>query len=73
MVTGDHFVLARGENGRFVWELWGSNHPTGPIARSGRDYASAAAAKKSMKSARLAMVGAVEVTGDLRIDDRSRR
>lgn len=70
-MTGDHFVLSRSDDGKYFWELWGSHHPTGPIAKSGRGYQSRVSAKRAMKSAYDAMTGAVMNGGELRIDDQS--
>jgi uncharacterized protein YegP (UPF0339 family) len=70
-MTGDHFVLLKDKNGEFRWELWGGHHPVGPIARSGRDYPSAASAKRAMQSAYTAMAGVADENGALRIEDRS--
>lgn len=71
-MTGDHFVLSRSEDGKFYWELWGSHHPRGPIAKGSRSYQSRTSAEKAMKSAHSAMVSALDADGELRIDDQSR-
>jgi uncharacterized protein YegP (UPF0339 family) len=67
-MQGDYFDLIKTGNGKYRWELWGSHHPTGPIARSGRDYTSVQNARNSMKSARNAMMGAVDDKGEVRVN-----
>ena len=68
-MTGDHFTLFK-KNGQWHWALWGRNHPTGPIAKSGQGYASPSAAERSMESAHRAMHGAIHDSGKLRIERR---
>lgn len=53
------------KNGRWHWELYGSNYAHGHIARSReRGYDSKAAAAKSVGSAGLALLGAVDAGSD---------
>lgn len=69
-MTGDRFVINRGNDGLYYWELWGASHPTmKPIARSDRGYQSASNARKSIESARKAMENAVNSDGSPRITD----
>ena len=70
-MTGDHFVLLR-QDRLWRWELWGSHHPTGPIAQGGRGYKTEKSARYSMQSAYTAMSGARGKDGELRIDRRMR-
>lgn len=69
-MKGDHFELIRTPDGKYRWELWGGYHPTGPIARSGRDYSSAQNARNSMRSARTSMIGAVDQDDKIRVSVR---
>ncbi len=67
-MTGDHFVLFKRNDGLWHWKLQGSHHPHDSITQSTQGYRSPSAAKKSMKSARTAMRGAVDDNGNLRIE-----
>jgi hypothetical protein len=66
-VTGDHFLVYQKEDGLFYWELWGSHHPRGPIARCGHGYSSRQTLKKAFGSAATAMAGAMPTGGEPRI------